>query len=294
MSLWSLIRIVAGLVVLVVVVFTAMLMHHVREERIGGVFSDLVPVTFDSGSVLALPEVDAGIPAIDPGARVFEKARELVAVGDMSGAREKLRTVANIYPRSSAAPEARRILGEMNLDELLSPTETDGKELYLVQRGDSYLGIAARKDTSLDLLMHFNGLTDFGSLQPGQELLVLALNFRVVVDLRLDCVSLWNGERFLKEYPLRLVVGPAGPVVTKVAAKLALEGDRRFPPASEGYRGASKVLQLESGDRVIAALPEEPDPAILARGFYLDPADIEELSMLVRAGNEVEIRSATR
>lgn len=294
MSLWTLIRIVAGLVVLAVVVFTAMLVHHVREEPIGGVFSELVPVSMEAAPVDRLPELDAGVPEIDPGARVFEKARELIAVGDLGGAREKLRTVTNIYPRSKAAPEARRILGEMNLDELLTPDERDGKELYRVRRGDSYLGIAARKETSLDLLMHFNGLTDLRSLQPDQELLVLPLHFRLRVDPRMGTVSLWKEERFLKEYPLRLTIGAAGPGTTKVAGKQAVDGERRFAPASAGYRGAPKVLQLESGGRVIAALPEDHDPAEMARGFYLSAADMEELAMLMRPGNEVEIRPDAR
>ena len=111
MRLWTLIKLVAGAVVLGITVFTGLLVWHVQEEPLGGVFSQLVPVKFDPKPIDTLPKPDASLPDIDPGAKVFEKAREMIAVGDLDGARERLRTVVSIYPRSKSAPEARRIVG---------------------------------------------------------------------------------------------------------------------------------------------------------------------------------------
>ena len=36
--------------------------------------------------------------------------------------------------------------------------------------------------SSLDCLMHLNGLLDLNRLQPGDELVVMPLNLRVVID----------------------------------------------------------------------------------------------------------------
>lgn len=295
MSLWTLIRIVAGLLVVAVIIFTTLMVHHVRKEPLGGWFSQVVPVNFEAQPMVTLPQANGDLPEIDPGAKVFEKARELVAVGDLVGARDRLRTVVSIYPRSKAAPEARRIVGEMNLDDILSAGRMENKSVHKVVRGDSFLGIAGKYDTSLDLIMHFNGLMDLKSLQPGDELIVMPLNFRILIEPKKKVLSLWDGGRFIKEYPLEAVVGaPGGDQKTKIRGKSAVKDGKRFPPASDGYRGASKVLTVERMPLLIAEIPEETVVDELARGFYLAPADMEELALLTRAGNEVEIRSAAR
>lgn len=295
MSLWTLIRIVAGLVVIAVMVFTALMVHHVRKEPLGGWFSRIVPVDFEAQPMVALPEADSDLPEIDPGAKVFEKAREMVAVGDLVGARDRLRTVVSIYPRSKAAPEARRIVGEMNLDELLSTARMENKSIHKVVRGDSFLGIAAKHDTSLDMIMHLNGLMGLTSLQPGDELMVMPLNLRILIEPKKKALSLWDGGRFVKEYEIRAVVGaPGGDQKTTISGKSAVRDGRRYSPASDGYRGASKVLTVERLPLLIAALPEDMAQEDLARGFYLAPEDVEELALLTRNGNEVEIRSSAR
>lgn len=294
MSLLTLLKIVAGLVVLAVVVFTAMMVRHVREQPISGWFSEVVPVAVEARPMTRLPEPSADLPEIDPGAKVFEKARELIAVGDLAGAREKLRTVISIYPRSKAAPEARRIVGEMNLDEVLSAGRMEGKQVHQVQRGDSYLGIAGKYDTSLDMILHLNGLMGLRALQPGDEVLVLPLRFRLVIEPKLGSLSVWDEGRFLKEYPiLRLEGVPGGDHATSIAGKAAVSGGRRVRPESSAYRGAEKVLTLERLPLVIAALPAATgdEDEGLARGIYLAREDMEELALLIRPGNRVEIRS---
>ena len=46
----------------------------------------------------------------------FNRALELIALGDIEEAKEKLNLIENLYPDSNHSPEARRILGEINLD----------------------------------------------------------------------------------------------------------------------------------------------------------------------------------
>ncbi len=290
-----LVKIVAGMVVAAVAVFTLLMVRHVRHEPLDGMFAELVPVSFEAQPMLALPEAGSDLPEIDPGMKVFEKARECIAVGDLVNARDRLRTVVSIYPRSKAAPEARRIVGEMNLDEVLSGANAENKKVYQVVRGDSYFGIAAKHETNLDMIMYLNGLMDLGSLQPGDELMVMPLNFRLRVEPKREALSLWDEGVFIKEYPLQAVVGaPGGDQKTKIAKKTAVREGRAYTQASAGYRGASKVLTVERMPLVIAAMPEDGDPEALARGFYLSAADMEELALLTRPGNEVEIRSSAR
>lgn len=299
MRLWTLIKLVAGAVVLGVTVFTVMLVWHVQQEPLGGIFSELVPVQFDPQPIVNLPQADATLPEIDPGAKVFDKARDMIAIGDLAGAREKLRTVVSVYPRSKSAPEARRIVGEMNLDDLLSASRMEGKLVHVVRSGESFLGIAAQHNTTLDCIMHLNGLLDLKGLHPGEELIVMPLELRVQIDPARKVLSLWEaGGRFVKEYPLRAMdlSGQKGSLRTKIASKSGLVGTRRVTPGMKEYRNSAKMFALEKSPLQIRALEtagEAEDGADLSpgAGFHLAVEDIEELALLLRPGNEVEIRA---
>jgi hypothetical protein len=147
------------------------------------------------------------------------------------------------------------------------------------------------------MIMHLNGLMDLRSLQPGDELVVMPLDFRILVEPNKKVLSLWDDGRFVREYPLLAVVGaPGGDLKTKVDGKSGIVGDRRIPPSADGYRGAIKLLSIEKVGAVITAMPEKggEEEEDLAPGLYLAPADTEELALLLRPGNEVEFRSSTR
>ncbi|GAA5482264.1 LysM peptidoglycan-binding domain-containing protein [Haloferula sargassicola] len=289
MSLWTLIRILAGLVVAGVVVFTLLMVRHVREKPIAGEFSKWIPVETVAAPMVTLPKPSAGTPEIDPGVKTFEKARQSLAVGDLSVARDRLKQIATLYPRSSAAPESRRILSEMNLDEVLSPAHPEGKTLYKVQRGDSYLAIAARHDTSLDMIVHLNGLFDLGNLQPGDELLLMPLNFRLLIEPDRKTISVWDGESFVAEYPAVAMVGLKADGKTKIDSKQGEVDGKRVPPSNPAYRGAAKILMLAKPALEIAGASATAVED-LAPGVYLRPEQMEELALLLRPGNEVEIR----
>jgi hypothetical protein len=300
MRLWTLIKLVAGAAVLVITVFTGLLVWHVQNEPLGGIFSELVPIQTDPKPVVSLPEANANLPDIDPGAKVFEKASEMIAIGDLAGARERLRNVVSIYPRSKAAPEARRIVGEMNLDELLSAVHMDGKEIHIVRPGESFLGIASKHNTSLDCIMYLNGLMDLKGLQPGEELVVMPLDLRVLIEPGRKTLSLWKGGQFIKEYPLLsadLGSHKAG-MVTKISSKAGISGERRVTPGMKDYRESEKVFALEKTSLQIRSAPQEDDQdeddhpgAGPGPGFQLSAEDAEELALLLRPGNEVEIRT---
>ena len=301
MRLWTLIKLVAGAVVLAITVFTGLLVWHVQNEPLGGVFSELVPVQTDPKPVVSLPEANVNLPDIDPGAKVFEKATEMIAVGDLAGARERLRNIVSIYPRSKAAPEARRIVGEMNLDDLLSAVHMEGKEIHIVRPGETFYGIEAKHNTSLDCIMHLNGLMDLKGLQPGEELIVMPLDLRVLIEPGRKALSIWKGGQFIKEYPLLSanLGSHKGGLITKISSKSGIFDDRRIIPGARDYRASEKVFALEKTSLQIRSVRSDDDsdkddhPATgPGPGFQLSVEDAEELALLLRPGNEVEIRTA--
>ncbi|MFC4994312.1 LysM peptidoglycan-binding domain-containing protein [Rubritalea tangerina] len=230
------------------------------------------------------------LPDVTPGERAFESARDLLEKGDFVAAEEKLKYVNTYYPTAVSAPEARRILGEMNMDRLF-----DGKEFaqfveYEVKRGDSFFKIVRDHETHLDMLMFLNDMTRTDKLHPGDKFRLLALNYRLVVNIPRMTVSLWDGPRYIKGYEIRKSTLPSGSEIrkTKLIAKEAVYGEKRVSLPSSDFRRAEKVLVLKNPQVEIRPYREVDEGAVAA--LYLDASDVEELALLTRPSNSVEIR----
>lgn len=298
MKVWLLIKVIVAACVLTILGFTAALGYHVFITPLGGIFSRVIP---NPGEIVQGPPDEKfaellnseDLPDIEPGERAFRKAHELIALGELAEARERLLAVVSVFPTSNAAPTARHIVSEMNLDDLLSTANQENKEIHIVKRGDSYFGIAATNDTSLEMIVHLNGLLDLKGLQPGDELIVMPLQFRLLIEPRRKAISLWDGGKFIAEFPIRAIHGsPGANRVTRVDAIVAYREGKRVTPASEHFRAAEKTISIAGLGLPIRALPEDPeDLEDLPRAIMLDPPDLEELALLLRAENEVEIRN---
>jgi hypothetical protein len=295
MRLWTLCKLLAALCVMAVMIFTGLLAYHVVVAPLDGVFSKIIP----SSARIAhgQPESDvvkmleaAEMPDIDPGEKTFQKAHELLALGKLPEAREKLSAIVQVFPASSCAPVARRIVGEMNLDEILSTSHMEGKKTHAVKRGDSFLAIAAQYKTTLDCLMHLNSMMELRRIQPGDELVVMPLEFRLMVEPRRKALSLWDGGRFIREYSiLRMSATLARPQFkTTISSKFAEFEGHRVQVQSKEYRAADKRIQLAKPAIQIRSWDGSDTPP--SDGLLLRLQDMEELNLLTRVGNDVEFR----
>jgi LysM domain len=295
MSLWTVFKLLAGLGVLVVMTFTGMLAYHLAVRPLGGIFERLIPnpaeiVGRQQDAEFAKMLDSAELPDIDPGEKAFQKAHELLALGKTEEARIKLIDIINRFPSSTSSPIARRIVGEMNLDEILSSTHMEGKKIHRVKRGNSFLGIAAEYRTTLDLILHLNRMMELKGIQPGDELMVMPLEFRLLVEPQRKALSVWDGPRFIREYPI-LHLGESvklPPGKTKISSKSAELDGHSVSPQSKDYRTAQKVIQLSKPTLQIRGAPESSTD--FPKGIVLLPQDMEEVSLLTRVGNDVEIR----
>lgn len=230
------------------------------------------------------------VPDVEPGEKAFESARELLQAGKFQEAEEQLKYVLTYYPTAPSAPEARRVLGEMNMDRLLAPVAGGIKTVYEVKRGDSFSRIASQQETHFDLIMQLNSLQRSDRLHPGDELLVMPLNFRLVLDRRRGVLSLWNKGVYVKDYRILEDHLPKGKgvVATVVETREVKHLGRSVLSSSMDYRMAQKVLLLKRPKLEIRGLGEFSREGY--QGCVLSMADMEELALLVRAGNAVEIR----
>lgn len=280
----AIIKVIAAVVVMAVLAATFFLVERLREESA-------------EPQLGVIPEISSGATLVKPGEIAFERARELLATGQFAEAREKLEFLVGVYPSSASASEARRILGELNLDDLLSTEVMEGKIMYKVKSGDNFTRIAQNHDTTLDCIMHMNGLQRMDKLFPGEELVLLPLNFNIKIDVPRKLLSLYREGRLLKSYELLHAKARegSGELRSKIGQKIGLlaGGGSVSPVKFENYRNAKKVLILDHRGlqlrEVTTAAQEEA-----GRGFFLSGADIEELALLLRVGNEVEVRFAKR
>ncbi|MCU0751210.1 MAG: hypothetical protein MUF13_16855, partial [Akkermansiaceae bacterium] len=73
-----------------------------------------------------------------------------------------------------------------------------------------------------------------------------------------------------------------------ISSKVAELDGKKVAPQSKDYRGASKIIQVAKPALQIRAWDGDDEKP--AGGILLRPQDMEEISLLTRVGNEVEIR----
>lgn len=194
----------------------------------------------------------------DPGVRHFENAMEQLSSGNEEGGRDALYELLRQYSTSKSATEAKRIIGEMNLDGMFLSDDSSLKKEYIVQPGDS-LGLIARKNqTTIECIMRVNGMLSTG-LQPGDHLFVLPLDFDMVVDASAKTVTLLRNQRFFKEYQALDVKLPASmkaPIEITINDKAAWVRGKRVLSTDSEFMTADKWLMGSKPGFTICALPQ--------------------------------------
>lgn len=280
---------IAAFVVLAVMATTAFMVHHFQQEL-------AVPELENQEMLLALESTK--LPDVEPGDRASQRAAELIATGNFEEAKKKLHFIINFSPGSPAAKEARRILGELYLDEIFAPGENSWKKEHTVKKGEFPLNLAKKYETTLDCMMVVNNLNRL-QIHPGDKLFMVALNFNVRIDLRRKALTLRRTiseeprrDEFVKEYAIerfRLPSQSKMVIQTKVKDKKGMVGAQSVNTSTEAYRESQKVIWLDTEGWQIRAVPDKSDELLEGSGFFLERSDVEELALLLRVGNSVEI-----
>ncbi len=265
-------------------------------------------------------------PRIDPGIRRFEAAVELIHAGKVDEGRDSLYKLCQQFPDSKTCPEAMRIIGEINMDQLYSANSTAGKKDYIVQPGNSLNSIATKYDTTVDSIIRSSGLMSF-NLHPGDHLTIIPMDFHLGVSVAKKQVMLLrkvgDKEYLFKVYnakDIRLPPGMHLPVEMTIAGKNSLfdgkpvvSTDPNYVDAEKWFAGTKSGISIRTPP-VARALPVEepkapspapkkstasaPSPAAMPApapaptaetGIFLAREDIEELFALVRRGSKLSL-----
>jgi LysM repeat protein len=242
-----------------------------------------------SGEVTPPPAVDISLPE-------FQAAVQLRQDGKLTEARDALIGFIQKYPSGKHVEEARDLLGEINVDILLSRHPSPEKTDYIVKSGDVLAKISRKLKTTPELIMRMNNMSGT-MLHIGEHLLISHPDFAIVIHRKVNLVVLLNHGAFFKQYHVREAkLPPKQPakITAKVAETMAWKGGKRVGLGSKEYLASTKWIRLAGAAGYTlysvpdAARPnlEQPPPPV---GLGLAATDVEELGSLVNSRTPVTI-----
>jgi hypothetical protein len=228
----------------------------------------------------------------DLGKRHFDAALALLKEGELVSARDRLLYLMQYFPESATYDESRRIVGEVNLDLLLSKIPMPGKVEHKVRRGEALVTIASRNQTTIDYIMRTNGKTS-EFIFPDELLTVYPLRFRVEISLGKGTVTVFDGEALFKEYQIldrNLPADIKAPVATTVSERVAWHGDQPVNFTHPAYMSCAKWIRTgKIGLFIRQSNPGGEGGESRPYGVMLANEDLEELFTILRVGSKVDL-----
>jgi len=240
-----------------------------------------------SGEIPVEPLPDISLPE-------FQAAAKMRQEGKLVEARDALNLLIQKYSAGAHIEEAKDLLGDLNVEILLSGFRSPEKQEYIVRRGEVLARIAAKLKTTPELIMRANNLNST-MLRVGQSLVISHPDFSIFIQRKPQIVVLLNHGMFFKRYHVRTLKLPTKQpprLSTRVAETLAWRGGKRVGFGTKEYSGSTRWIRLAAPGYVLYA---EPDAAhrdavpLPPQGLGMAASDVEELSSLVNNKTAVTI-----
>jgi LysM repeat protein len=236
----------------------------------------------------------------DEGLPHFTRCEEIERASGAAAARKAYAEFLVLYPESGKVDEVRTRLGRLNVRHWLSGQTGPEKSVYVVQAGDVLKRVAARNDSTVELIFEANRLHSL-VLQKGQRLVVPQAGFSAKVDRKAKRVLVYRRGQFFCQYPIRGIVGNAAkpvkpgtpPVKGKVSEGFAWKDNVRVGFLEKGYRDEVVVPWLvvnPSGNTLFAEVSGARENTRPPSGYELELGHVRELSAFLRRGDEVLIQ----
>lgn len=240
------------------------------------------------GEVAPEPTPDISLPE-------FQAAAKLRQEGKQIEARAALTAFIQRYPNGLHVDEAKDLLGEVNVDILLSRTPSPEKQEYIVRPGDVLAKIAHKLKSTPELIMRMNNLNTT-MLHIGERLLISHPEFSLVIQRKAKLVVLLDHGTFFKQYHVseeKLPPKQPPKMTTKVAETMAWRGGKRVGFGTKEFIGSTRSIRLAAPGYILYSLADGAHPNVdqppPASGLGLAASDLEELSGLVNNRTAVTI-----
>lgn len=240
------------------------------------------------GEVKAEPTPDISLPE-------FQAAAKLRQEGKLPEARSALTILIQKFPTGMHVEEAKDMLGDINVEILLSRTPSPEKTEYIVKPGDVLQRVANRVKSTPELIMRMNNLNGT-MLHIGERLLISHPDFTMVIQRKPKLVVLLDKGSFFKQYhvqEMKLSPKQAPRISAKVAEIMAFRDGKRVGFGTKEFVGSTRWIRLSAAAYTIYALPDGTHPRLgqppPPAGIGLAAGDVGELSSLVNSRTPVTI-----
>ncbi|MEO6845792.1 MAG: LysM peptidoglycan-binding domain-containing protein [Chthoniobacterales bacterium] len=237
----------------------------------------------------------AAVPTPTPDYSIaeFDKIKPLQDDGKTQEARDAYLAFIEKFPNSSKLPDAKKAIGDLNIQMLFSDFRSPDKQEYTVIKGDAMVKIASKTKTSVDLIYRANNMSSI-NLQIGQVLLIPKVQPSIKVNRKAKTLTLFDNGKLLKEYPIVSFKGSGSTgnnVTAQVKEKASLQADKRVAFGAKEYSGSDRWVMLSNSGIIIksAPTPQEGTEVVYPAGIVLDRPDMDEVFVLVNKGTPVSI-----
>jgi LysM repeat protein len=240
------------------------------------------------GEVPQEPRADISLPE-------FQMAAKLRQEGKLPEARAALTAFIQRYPTGLHVDEAKDLLGEVNIDILLSRTPSPEKQEYIVKPGDVLQKVANRVKSTPELIMRMNNMSST-MLHIGERLLISHPEFSIMIQRKAKLVVVLDHGAFFKQYHVqeeKLAPKQPSKVATKVAEVMAFRDGKRVGFGTKEYMGSTRWIRLGATAYTIYSVTDSAHPNLEQpappSGIGMAATDVEELSGLVNKRTPVTI-----
>jgi len=231
--------------------------------------------------------------------------RKIDGLRNDSSTRDALSAWIAAHPSSPLMPDAKKMLGNVNMALLFQPGSPTAGATYTVVKGDSLARIASKFHSNAELIQKANALPGT-ALSIGQTLIIPSLDISLVLDRASKTLTLLDKGAPLREYTL-LSAPPAPKTSTetksKVLDKVATFSGKRIAFGDKSYGSAERLILVAQSPAITSWVPPAPAPATgtnapsaslatpapMPGGYLLSPADLAEIFPLVSRNTPVTI-----
>lgn len=240
---------------------------------------------------------------VAPEQQTLAQIRSLLAAKSLVSARELCYRSLEQCQDPGVVTDVERLLGQINMNLLLTPAPMPEKVDYVVQGGDSLERIAKKFGTTVELIRTGNDL-QARMIHPGDRLTIFKAVLTLAVSKSRNDMLLKANDRFFKRYQVGTGQYGKTPVGTFIVSEKIME-----PP---WWRPDGKMIPFGDkenvlGTRWMSITPAKGTPSVSGYGIHgtwepdtigkqasagcirLVNSDVEELFMLIPLGTRVVI-----
>ena len=227
---------------------------------------------------------------------LYNNAASLQSKGELIKALKLYQELIKQFPDFKQISAVEKSLWNLNIKILFSPIVSDKDIIYKVEPGDSLGRIAARYNSTVELIMRSNNLRS-DLIRPGKRLKISVAKYSLIIDKSQSSLTLKADDEIFKVYPVATGEYNSTPVGTfEIVAKLKnpvwyKHGEE--PVSAENPKNVlgTRWLGLSEPEYGIHGGASQKDLGnqVTAGCVRMTDSEVEELFTILPRGTEVTI-----